>query len=462
MTTRMHKMRLHYVCTDCGSTFPKWTGQCTDCGRWNTLIQESTQNGEAISPARYTGYAACDLPEVISLDHIPTQDQVRLDTGLSELNRVLGGGIIGGSVVLIGGPPGIGKSTLLLQTLCHLSRAHKTLYITGEESLAQVKLRAERLQMAKVGLRVLAETQVERMLALVQKERPQIVVIDSVQTLHAQDVSAPSGSISQVKESTARWVRFAKQTGVCVFLVGHVTKEGALAGPRVLEHMVDTVLYFEGGSKDRFRMIRATKNRFGAVGELGIFVMTTQGLRQVKNPSAIFLSRYPTPISGSVVMVTWEGSRPLMVEVQALVNDSLGNARRIAVGIDQNRVAMLLAVLQRHGGVMTHNLDVFLNVVGGVRITETAADLTQVIAIYSSLKNKPLPQDTIVFGEIGLSGEIRPIPNGQARLKEAAKHGFQKAIVPQENLPKKSENIAIQAVGVHALQEALACVVEQG
>lgn len=450
------KIRQIYVCEQCGVQSPKWLGQCPDCNSWNTLVEEVTAVRKRADTQIRSGYTGMAPSSVIKIHNVPLQTESRLLTGLEELDRVLGGGLITGSVILIGGDPGIGKSTLLLQTLCHLSPSCSTLYITGEESLQQVRLRAERLELEQGHLFLLAETNVERMLAIAQTHSPQVIVVDSVQTLYTELLSQAPGSVGQVRESAAQWVRYAKQTGAAVFLVGHVTKEGTLAGPRVLEHMVDTVLYFEGQSDERFRMIRAVKNRFGAVNELGIFAMTDKGLRQVSNPSAIFLSRYPSPISGSVVTVSWEGTRPLLVEVQALVNEShFGNPRRVTVGLEQNRLAMLLAVLQRHGGIITYDQDVFLNVVGGVRVTETAADLAQVLAVLSSLKNRPLPSDTVVFGEIGLAGEIRPVQSGQERLREAAKHGFKRAIVPKANKPKKSFFSDMEIIGVQFLQEAL-------
>jgi DNA repair protein RadA/Sms len=451
------KTRQIYVCEQCGSQSPKWVGQCADCHSWNSLVEEivSTSKRPAMQ-TRSGGYAGAEPSAVVKLHKVPVQAESRLQTGLEELDRVLGGGLVTGSVVLIGGDPGIGKSTLLLQTLCHLSTAYPTLYITGEESLQQVKLRAQRLELEQGHLNLLAETNVERMLAIAQTQSPQVIVVDSVQTLYSELLSSAPGSVSQVRESAAEWVRYAKQTGAAVFLVGHVTKEGTLAGPRVLEHMVDTVLYFEGQNDERFRMIRAVKNRFGAVNELGIFAMTHNGLRQVSNPSSIFLSRYNSPISGSVVMVTWEGTRPLLVEVQALVNENhYGNPRRVTVGLEQNRLSMLLAVLQRHGGVITYDQDVFLNVVGGVRVTETAADLPQLLSVLSSLKNRPLAADTVVFGEVGLAGEIRPVQSGQERLREAAKHGFKRAIVPKANVAKKLAISGMEVVGVESLQEAL-------
>lgn len=454
------KTRQIYVCEQCGVESPKWVGQCPDCNSWNSLIEQVvTAKKRSAATARSGGYAGAEPSAIVKLHSVPLKAESRVQTGLEELDRVLGGGLVPGSVILIGGDPGIGKSTLLLQTLCHLSTTHNTLYITGEESLQQVKLRAQRLELEQGHLNLLAETNVERMLAIAQTQSPQVIVVDSVQTLYTEQLSSAPGGVSQVRESAAEWVRYAKQTGAAVFLVGHVTKEGTLAGPRVLEHMVDTVLYFEGQNDERFRMIRAVKNRFGAVNELGIFAMTDKGLRQVVNPSSIFLSGYNAPIPGSVVMVTWEGSRPLLVEVQALVNENhYGNPRRVTVGLEQNRLAMLLAVLQRHGGVITYDQDVFLNVVGGVRVTETAADLPQLLSVLSSLKNRPLAMDTIVFGEVGLAGEIRPVQSGQERLREAAKHGFKRAIVPKANVAKKMSIAGMEIVGVQSLQEALGAV----
>lgn len=381
--------------------------------------------------------------------------EVRMDCGLSELNRVLGGGLVDGSVVLIGGDPGIGKSTLLIQTLANLSQEHNVLYVTGEESLQQVAMRARRLQLPLAGLRLLAETQVETIIDHARKEMPRILVVDSVQTIFTDSITSAPGGVSQVRESAAQLVRFAKMTNTAVFLVGHVTKEGALAGPRVLEHMVDTVLYFEGQSDSRFRVIRAIKNRFGAVNELGIFAMTDRGLKEVANPSAIFLSRQPETTPGSAVMVTWEGSRPMLVEVQALVDEAHGQqAKRITAGLEHNRLAILLAVLHRHGGVATFDQDVFINVVGGVKVTETGSDLALLAAVVSSLRNKAVDRETIVFGEVGLAGEIRPVQSGQERLREAAKHGFKRAIIPLANAPKQP--LSMEVIAVKHLQEVLA------
>lgn len=405
---------------------------------------------------RYGGYAGSSDGQVTLLADVPHLEVSRIPTSLDELDRVLGGGIVPGSVVLLGGDPGIGKSTLLLQTVAHLALSMPVLYITGEESLQQVSLRAKRLELPISPLQLLTETSVERIIAIAKQQQPAIMVVDSIQTMYTEALSSAPGGIGQVRESAAQLVRFAKQSGTALFLVGHVTKEGALAGPRVLEHMVDAVLYFEGESDNRFRMVRAMKNRFGAVNELGVFAMTEKGLRPVTNPSAIFLSRAGEPLPGSCVMVTWEGSRPLLVEVQALVDDtSLANPRRVSVGLEQNRLAILLAVLHRHGRIASHNQDVFVNVVGGVRLTETAADLALLAAILSSQRNRALPLNQVIFGEVGLAGEIRPVQNGQERLREAAKHGFTHAIVPAGNAPKKPIP-GMEVYAVQQLGEALA------
>jgi len=375
----------------------------------------------------------------------------RIPTGMSEFDRVLGGGMVPGSVTLIGGDPGIGKSTLLLQAIVNLSQHHATLYVTGEESLQQVSLRAHRLDLSDAQVALLAATSVERILQQAQQNKPQVMVIDSIQTMYTEQLSSAPGAVAQVRECAAQLVRYAKQTHTALFLVGHVTKEGTLAGPRVLEHMVDTVLYFEGDSGQRYRLVRAFKNRFGAVNELGVFAMTDKGLREVSNPSAIFLSRHQQEVTGSAIMVTLEGSRPLLVEVQALVDESpLASPRRVTVGFEHNRLAILLAVLHRHGGIVTVDQDVFANVVGGVRVTETGADLPVLLAVVSSLRNRSLPRDLVVFGEVGLAGEIRPVPNGQERLSEAKKHGFQRALIPSANAPRKGiagmEVIAVDTI----------------
>lgn len=453
----MAKSKLIYVCQSCGGRFLQWAGQCTDCGAWNSLVEEvpiaasgTTRN------ARLAGYAAAAGDAgVITLSTVSLEQIIRIPTGNLELDRVLGGGVVPGSVILIGGDPGIGKSTLLLQTLCQLSAKQPALYITGEESLQQVALRAHRLDLPHDKLQLLAETQVERILAIAAREKPKLLVVDSIQTMYTELLQSAPGAVGQVRESAAQLTRFAKQTGTAIFLVGHVTKEGALAGPRVLEHMVDTVLYFEGESDNRLRLIRAVKNRFGAVNELGVFAMTEKGLREVNNPSAIFLSRAPEAVPGSIVTVTWEGSRPMLVEVQALVDTThLANPRRVTVGLDNNRLAMLLAVLHRHAGVVTYDQDVFINIVGGVKLLETSADLPVLLASLSSLRNKPLPIDLVAFGEVGLSGEIRPVPSGQERLRDAAKHGFKRAIVPKANAPKGGIE-GMEIIAVHKLAEAL-------
>ena len=452
----MAKAKTRYVCTDCGSDFPKWAGQCGDCGAWNTLT-EFVPDSAGPAARKGTGYAG-ESKKVTTMAEVSIEDCSRTPTGLNELDRVLGGGLVDGSVVLIGGDPGIGKSTILLQTMTFLGANSTALYITGEESLQQVAMRARRLGLAQDKMRIMSETVVENILATAAKERPSVMVVDSIQTVYSDVLSSAPGGVSQVRECAAALVRYAKQSGTALFLVGHVTKEGALAGPRVLEHMVDSVLYFEGEQDSRFRIIRAVKNRFGAVNELGVFAMTDRGLKEVSNPSAIFLSRYEHPVPGSVVMVTRDGTRPLLVEVQALVDDSqMGNPRRVAVGLDQNRLAMLLAVLNRHGGVATMGMDVFLNVVGGVKVLETGSDMAVLVAVMSSLRNLALDNHLIVFGEVGLSGEIRPVPNGQERLKEAAKHGFKRAIVPKANAPKDPID-GIEIVGVSWLSEALEAV----
>ena len=433
----MAKIKSIYCCTACGAQAPKWAGQCGDCGAWNSLTEELYGASQPLSAQKQKGYAGLTDGKLHDLTDVNLQEDARLLTGCTELDRVLGGGLVMGSIVLLGGDPGIGKSTLLLQTISHLSQTQATLYITGEESLKQVALRAKRLEAKPLHCKLMAETQIELILSAAHHYKPRVMVIDSIQTVFTSDLASAAGSVSQVRESTARLVQLAKQQNIAIFLVGHVTKEGSLAGPRVLEHMVDSVLYFEGDSNSRFRVIRASKNRFGAVNELGIFAMTEKGLKTVNNPSALFLSNHQQAVAGSSVMVSWEGSRPFLVEVQALVDEShLGNPRRVAVGLDGNRLAMLLAILHRHGGIATHDQDVFINVVGGVKIAETGADLATLLAIVSSLRNKALPERLVTFGEVGLAGEIRPVLNGQERLKDAAKHGFQIAIIPKANAPK--------------------------
>ncbi len=452
----MSRSRTLFSCSACGGQTPKWVGQCPDCAAWNTL-SEVVAMAPAKANARFSGFAGVEGASVVQrLEEIETDDMQRRQTGIAEFDRVLGGGLVAGSVVLIGGDPGIGKSTLLLQTLVAMATQDAVLYITGEESPQQVSLRAHRLGLSTSDLKMLAETRIENILALAQKEKPQVMVIDSIQTVYTDLIQSAPGAVAQVRESAAQLVRYAKQTGTALFLVGHVTKEGTLAGPRVLEHMVDTVLYFEGDSGSRYRLIRAIKNRFGAINELGVFAMTDRGLKEVANPSAIFLSRHEEEVPGSVIMVTLEGRRPLLVEVQALVDEShLGNPRRVTTGLEHNRLAMLLAVLHRHGGIATYDQDVFANVVGGVRVTETGIDLAVVLALVSSLRNRNLPQEMVVFGEIGLAGEIRPVPNGIERLQEAAKHGFKRALIPKGNAPRKAV-AGIEVMAVSNLAEALA------
>ncbi|MBD8880296.1 DNA repair protein RadA [Rhodanobacter sp. 7MK24] len=454
----MAKPKTAYVCTDCGAEHPKWQGSCVECGAWNTLSEIVLQPAVKSAGAARGGYAgkAAGASRVMPLTEVAVTAEARTLTGIGELDRVLGGGLVEGSVVLVGGDPGIGKSTLLLQMLGTLGVQLPSVYVTGEESLAQVASRAQRLGLPLEPLQALAETCIERILEQAAVAKPRVLVIDSIQTIWTELLTAAPGSVSQVRESAARLTRFAKETGTSVFLVGHVTKEGGIAGPRVLEHMVDAVLYFEGESGSRFRVLRAFKNRFGAVNELGVFAMGDKGLREVPNPSAIFLSVHAGPTPGSAVMVTREGTRPLLVEVQALVDQSsLGNPRRVALGLEQNRLAMLLAVLHRHGGVAAYDQDVFINVVGGIRVQETAADLPTLLAVLSSLRDRPLPEKTIAFGEVGLSGEIRPVPNGEERLKEAAHHGFRRAIVPKANAPKSGRVGELEVVGVERLAQAI-------
>ncbi len=429
--------KIVYVCSACGARAPKWAGQCGDCLAWNTL-EESRVAPAPRAGGRSVGYAGETAAGVRCLSEVSAEPIQRQPSGMDELDRVLGGGLVRGSVVLIGGDPGIGKSTLLIQMLARLAEDNKSLYVTGEESAEQISLRARRLELKLDSLRVLTETSVEHVLQQARTEQPRIMVVDSIQTLYSEALQSAPGAVAQIRESAAQLVCFAKRSGTSIFLVGHVTKEGSLAGPRVLEHMVDTVLYFEGDRGNQFRLIRAIKNRFGAVNELGIFAMTDKGLRTVGNPSAIFLSGHQQEAPGSVILVTREGSRPLLVEVQALVDDSpLGNPRRVSLGLEQNRLAMLLAVLHRHGGIPMYDQDVYVNVVGGVRITETASDLATIAAILSSYRDRPLSPKLVVFGELGLAGEIRPVQNGQERLREAAKHGFTRAIVPTRNAPRK-------------------------
>jgi len=442
----MAKDKSIFTCNECGGTSPKWLGKCPSCAAWNTLV-ESVATADSGVRNRFASLAG--TAEVAVLADIEASDVDRTPTGHAELDRVLGGGIVEGGVVLIGGDPGIGKSTLLLQALDSLQRAgKKTLYVTGEESGAQVALRSRRLGLDRSQVSVLAEIQLEKILGALGSQQPDVAVIDSIQTVYSDQLTSAPGSVAQVRECAAHLTRAAKSAGVCIVLVGHVTKEGALAGPRVLEHMVDTVLYFEGDTHSQFRLVRAIKNRFGAVNEIGVFAMTEKGLKGVSNPSAIFLSQHTEPVPGSCVMVTLEGTRPLLVEIQALVDSGGPSPRRLSVGLDRDRLAMLLAVLHRHAGVACMDQDVFINAVGGVRIGEPAADLAVMLAISSSLRGKPLPKGFIAFGEVGLAGEVRPAPRGQERLREAAKLGFTQAIVPKANAPKKP----VEGMTVHAVE----------
>jgi len=449
----MAKTKSVFVCNTCGAQSSKWAGQCSACGAWNALTETVVVAHPAAMRASAKGGALGTQPQ--PLEAIEPDRIARLPTGSSELDRVLGGGLVAGSVVLLGGDPGIGKSTLLLQALADISQRAAALYVSGEESADQIALRAKRLGVAAGELTLLTDNQVEQIIAAADELRPSVMVIDSIQTVFTELLQSAPGSVAQVRESAAQLVRFAKRSGVALFLVGHVTKEGALAGPRVLEHMVDAVLYFEGDTSTSFRIIRAVKNRFGAVNEIGVFAMSDGGLREVGNPSAMFLSRQAEPVAGSVVLATQEGTRPLLVEVQALVDQShLSNPRRVCVGLDTNRLAMLLAVLHRHAGIATFDQDVFVNVVGGVRVLEPAADLATLAAVVSSLRNRPLAKDLLVFGEVGLSGEVRPVQRGQERIREAAKLGFRRAVVPKANMPKKTDG-DIELVAVRRLEDAL-------
>ena len=446
----MAKEKTIFTCSDCGGTSPRWLGKCPHCNAWNTLVEsvaESSGSGKNRYSQQYQALAT--TADVAVLSDIDATDMARTPTGMDELDRVLGGGIVEGGVVLIGGDPGIGKSTLLLQALDALQRSGQpTLYVTGEESGAQVALRSRRLGLEGSRVQVLAEIQLEKILATLDKLQPAIAVIDSIQTVYSDQLTSAPGSVAQVRECAAHLTRIAKATGIAVVLVGHVTKEGALAGPRVLEHMVDTVLYFEGDTHSSYRLVRAIKNRFGAVNEIGVFAMTEKGLKGVSNPSAIFLSQHTEPVPGSCVLVTLEGTRPMLVEIQALVDTGGPSPRRLSVGLDRDRLAMLLAVLHRHAGIATMDQDVFVNAVGGVRISEPAADLAVLLAITSSLRGKALPKGFMVFGEVGLAGEVRPAPRGQERLKEAAKLGFSVAVVPKANAPKKP----IEGLTIHAVE----------
>lgn len=450
----MAKAKTNYTCSECGAIATRWMGQCADCKAWNTMVETVVEAPGVNRMSQTPHRALAQTAPVLSLADIEAIDVPRFGTGIEEFDRVLGGGLVAGGVVLIGGDPGIGKSTLLLQALASLSKTRSTLYVSGEESGAQIALRARRLAVDAQDLKLQAEIQLEKILGTIADLKPEVAVIDSIQTVYSDALTSAPGSVAQVRECAAQLTRVAKQTGVTIILVGHVTKEGALAGPRVLEHIVDTVLYFEGDTQSSFRLVRAIKNRFGAVNELGVFAMTEKGLKGVSNPSALFLSQHDTPVPGSCVMVTQEGTRPLLVEIQALVDTShLPNARRLSVGLEQNRLAMLLAVLHRHAGIAAFDQDVFINAVGGVKITEPAADLAVLMAINSSMRSKPLPRGLVVFGEVGLAGEIRPAPRGQERLREAAKLGFSIAVIPKANAPKqKIEGMTI--IAVERIEEA--------
>jgi len=447
----MAKARTSYACSECGGESPKWQGQCPQCGAWNTLVEGVAESGVK---HRFSGVAKSS--GLKRLSEVSAREADRTGTGIGELDRVLGGGFVAGEVVLIGGDPGVGKSTLLLQALAQMSASHKAVYVSGEESSEQIALRAHRLALDAGKLELLAEIQLERILATLEKARPEIAVVDSIQTLYSEQLTSAPGSVAQVRECVAHLTRYAKASGTVVVLVGHVTKDGAIAGPRVVEHIVDSVLYFEGDTHQSFRLIRALKNRFGAVNELGVFAMTDRGLRGVSNPSAIFLSQHSGEVAGSCILITQEGTRPMLVEVQALVDAAHApNPRRLSVGLEQNRLAMLLAVLHRHAGIACYDQDVFVNAVGGVRISEPAADLAVMLAIVSSLTDRPLPQKLAVFGEVGLAGEVRPAPRGQDRLKEAAKLGFTRAIIPKANRPKQ-EIDGLEIVAVERVADAIA------
>lgn len=453
----MAKEKIVYSCTECGGQVPKWQGQCPHCTAWNTLV-ESVAELATSGKNRYSALAATST--IQTLEELGATEVPRTPTGIAEFDRVLGGGLVSGGVVLIGGDPGIGKSTLLLQALAHLATHKKVLYISGEESAQQIALRAKRLSLDAREMYLLAEIQLEKIQAVIKQQCPDVVVIDSIQTMYSEHLTSAPGSVAQVRECAAQLTRMAKSAEITMILVGHVTKDGTLAGPRVLEHIVDTVLYFEGDSHSSFRLIRAFKNRFGAVNELGVFAMTEKGLREVSNPSALFLSQHGAQVPGSCVMVTQEGTRPLLVEIQALLDEAHSpNPRRLSLGLEQNRLAMLLAVLHRHAGIACFDQDVFINAVGGVKITEPGADLPILLAIVSSLRNKPLPEKMVVFGEVGLAGEVRPVQRGQERLREAAKLGFTVAIIPKANEPK--QGIAgMEIITVGRVEDAVASVIK--
>lgn len=452
----MAKAKTQFQCTVCGAISPKWQGKCSNCNEWNTLEENIIVASTGNAQNRFQSWAST-TSEIQNLSEVSAVEILRTATGLTELDRVLGGGLVEGGVVLLGGDPGIGKSTLLLQTIAQMAIRERVLYVSGEESAQQVALRAQRLGVQADGIQLLAEIRVEAISTALLKHKPKVVVIDSIQTMYSDGISSAPGSVSQVRECAAQLTRLAKQYGISMLLVGHVTKDGAIAGPRVLEHMVDTVLYFEGDTHSSYRMIRAIKNRFGAANELGVFAMTERGLKGVSNPSAIFLSSYRDDVPGACVLVTQEGSKPLLVEIQALVDDAHGFApKRLTVGLAQERLSMLLAVLNRQAGIACFDQDVFLNAVGGIKISEPAADLAVILAMLSSYRNRPLPEKLVVFGEVGLSGEIRPVPRGQERLREAEKLGFTQAIVPMANCPRNPKDFPnLKIMGVSSVQEGV-------
>jgi len=451
----MARNRNSYQCENCGARTGKWAGQCAECKEWNCIVETREEQRPGV---RFSGYSGQLVNDIKNLAAVGQSTVARMQVGVGELDRVLGGGIVPGSVILLGGDPGIGKSTLLLQMVAALAPRLPSLYITGEESLEQLAMRGRRLELNMDPVRCLTETSVEQIISHAADEKPRLMIVDSIQTVYSEALASAPGSVAQIRESAAGLVRWAKENQCCVILVGHVTKEGTLAGPRVLEHMVDAVLYFESDGGNRYRVIRAVKNRFGAVNELGMFAMTGKGLREVKNPSAIFLTGHSQPVSGSVITVVREGTRPILLEVQALVDQShLNNPRRVALGLEHNRLAMMLAVLHRHGGVALADHDVFINVVGGMRVTETGADLPMLLALYSSFRDQPVAQKLICFGEVGLSGEIRPVQDGEQRLREAASHGFTRALVPAANAPRKPVT-GLEVVPLRTVAESLESV----
>lgn len=453
------KSKSAFVCSECGADYPGWSGQCNQCGEWNCIKEVKLSSNKSATVKEYLGYAG-NHSGVQLLSEVNLSKTERISTGLSEFDRVLGGGIVVGSVVLIGGAPGAGKSTLLLQAIAHIAQRYPVLYVSGEESPQQIAERAHRLDLPVSGIKMLAETSVQQICQIVDQEKPRVVIIDSIQVMYTVTSDSAPGSVSQVREASSYLTQHAKRSGVSFFMVGHVTKDQSLAGPMTLSHIVDAQVVLSATDDSRFRVLRADKNRFGSVGELGFFAMESTGLKEVKNPSAMFLSRAEKPSPGSVVTVLWEGTRPLLVELQALVTESqYGNPRRLAVGLDQNRLAMLLAVLSRHGGIFTGNDEIYTNVVGGIKVSETSSDLAIMVGVVSSLRDRIIPYDTVFFGEVGLNGEIRPVANGHARLNEAAKHGFKRAIIPKSNKPKESINdLTLHAVS--HIQEALTVLSE--